>query len=118
PIDAVAPDADGQFAACGRAAHLYLSHVPTGRLVDQPADPKLAPLVPAGQPGLADRDAILSMAFSPDGGMLATGGYRSIHLWKKDQPEKKSKIDLPADAKVVTLNRDGTKLAFAAAGNA
>lgn len=118
PIYAVGLDSDGQFAACGRAGHLYLYHVPTGRLVDQPADPKLSALVPPGQPGLADRDAVLSMAFSPDGSVLATGGYRSIRLWKKDQPEKKSKIELPADAKAVTLSRDGAKLAYAAAGNA
>ncbi len=117
PIYAVALDVDGQFAACGRAGHLYLYHVPTGRLVDQPADPKLAALVAPGQPGLADRDAILSMTFSPDGTMLATGGYRSIHLWKKDQPEKKSKIELPADAKAAALSANGAALAFATAGN-
>jgi WD40 repeat protein len=118
PIYAVALDTDGQFAACGRAGHLYLYHVPTGRLVDQPSDPKLSALVPPGQPGLADRDAILAMTFSPDGSLLATGGYRSIHLWKKEQPEKKGKIELPADAKAIALSASGALLAYAAAGNA
>jgi hypothetical protein len=57
------------------------------------------------------------MTFSPDGSLLATGGYRSIRIWKKEQPEKKSKIDLPADAKAVSLSRDSSKLAYAGAGN-
>jgi WD40 repeat protein len=117
PIYAVGLDADGQFAACGRAGHLFLYHVPTGRLIDQPSDPKLKELVPPGTAGLADRDAVLSLAFSPDGSRLATGGYRSIRLWKKVQPETKSKIELPADAKAIAMSRDGAKLAYAGAGN-
>ncbi len=50
PIYAVGLDGEGQFAACGRAGHLFLYHVPTGRLIDQPADPKLAALVAPGEP--------------------------------------------------------------------
>jgi WD40 repeat protein len=114
PIYAVGIDDQGQVAACGRAGHLFLYHVPTGRLIDQPSDPKLASLVPPGQPGLADRDAILSLAFSPDGSLLATGGYRSIRIWKRTLPETKSNVDLGGDVKVAALSRDAGTLAIAA----
>jgi WD40 repeat protein len=113
PIYAVGLDDSGQIAACGRAGHLYLYHVPTGRLIDQPSDPKLAGLVPPGQPGLADRDAILSLAFSPDGSLLATGGYRSIRIWKRTLPETKSNVDLGGEVKVAALSRDAATLAVA-----
>ncbi|HLY12537.1 MAG TPA: c-type cytochrome domain-containing protein [Planctomycetota bacterium] len=114
PIYAVGLDSEGQIAACGRAGHLFLYHVPTGRLIDQPSDPKLASLVPPGQPGLADRDAILSLAFSPDGTLLATGGYRSIRIWKRTLPETKSNIDLGGEVKLAALSRDAGTLAIAA----
>src|SRR5579862_9307722 len=113
PIYAVGLDPEGQIAACGRAGHLFLYHVPTGRLIDQPSDPKLASLVPPGQPGLADRDAILSLAFSPDGSLLATGGYRSIRIWKRTLPETKSNLDLGGEVKVAALSRDAGTLAIA-----
>src|SRR5579859_2293739 len=113
PIYAVGLDPEGQIAACGRAGHLFLYHLPTGRLIDQPSDPKLASLVPAGQPGLADRDAILSLAFSPDGELLATGGYRSIRIWKRTLPETKVNIDLGGEVKAAALSRDGATLAIA-----
>ena len=113
PIYAVGIDDQGQIAACGRAGHLFLYHVPTGRLIDQPSDPKLASLVPPGQPGLADRDAILSLAFSPDGSLLATGGYRSIRIWKRTLPETKSNVELGGEVKVAALSRDAGTLAIA-----
>src|SRR4029077_8167000 len=95
PIYAVGLDTEGQYAACGRANQLFIYHVPTGRLIDQPVDPKLAPLVPAGHPGLADRDAILSLACSPAASLLPTGGYRPIRIWKRELAEKKGKAELP-----------------------
>lgn len=112
PIYAVALDAEGQLAACGRAGRLSVYHLPTGKLLAQPSDPKLGELVTPGQPGLAHPDAVHSMSFSPDGSLLATGGYRAIKLWRKTQSEQK--LPLGSEVKVAALSADGSKLAFAA----
>jgi WD40 repeat protein len=113
PIYAVALDAQGQRAAAGRAGRLHVYHVPSGRLEDQPVDPRLAPLAAPGTPGLVDRDAIYALAFSPDGSRLATGGYRALKMWKREAPATEAKIELPADAKLAELSPDGKLLAVA-----
>ncbi len=109
PIYAAAVDADGQTAACGRAGRLYIYSVATGRLIAQPSDPALG--------GLAHRDAVQSIAFSPDGSLLATGGYRSIKIWRKQSPEQRIALDQTGEIKAATVSPDGRKLALATAEN-
>jgi WD40 repeat protein len=109
PIYAAALDADGQTAACGRAGRLYIYSVATGRLVAQPADPRLG--------GLAHRDAVQSIAFSPDGSLLATGGYRSIKIWRKQSPEQRVALDQTGEIKAATVSADGKRLAVATGEN-
>ena len=83
PIYAVAITPDGQYTACGRANQIFIYHVPTGRLVCRLTDPELMRAGIYQKPGAADMDLVQSLAMSPDGSMLASGGYRTIKLWSR-----------------------------------
>jgi WD40 repeat protein len=80
-IFAVAVTGDGQFAACSRASRVFIYHVSTGRLVASEA---------------AHRDQVDALAFSPDGTLLATAGYREVKLWRRAKIEGKPAQPLAA----------------------
>jgi WD40 repeat protein len=80
PILAVALTEDGQFAACGRGNRIDVYHVPSRRLVATLADTKLASV---GLTNAAHRDLVNALAFSADGTLLASAGYREVKLWRR-----------------------------------
>ncbi len=94
PIFAVAISPDGQYAAAGRANQIFLYHIPSKRELGRLTDPSLIEKGIYKQPGVADLDLIQSLAFSPDGERLASGGFRTIKLWRK--PKNVKKLDLAA----------------------
>lgn len=67
-IFAVAVTRDGQFAACARENRIFIYHIPSGRLVDSE---------------VGHHDQVNALAFSPDGTLMASGGYREVKLWRR-----------------------------------
>jgi WD40 repeat protein len=84
PIYAAAISSDGQYAACGRANQIFTYHLPSGQCVALLTDPSLPnPDTPSGA---AHLDLVQSLAFSPDG-LLASGGFRTVKLWRRPDPQ-------------------------------
>jgi WD40 repeat protein len=71
----IAPD--GQYAAIGRANKVAIVDLASNNEIARLVDPSLK----LGE--VADVDLVQSIAFSPDGQWIATGGFRSVRLWKK-----------------------------------
>src|SRR5579862_369138 len=108
PIHSVAITPDGQFAACGRANQIFIYSLGAGgALSARLVDPTLR------EGGVADHDLILSLAFSPDGSQLASGGYRSIRLWRRRPAPAAATLDAGAPAAPLAASPDGKTLACA-----
>ncbi len=107
-IFATAITADAQFAACARANRIFIYHVPTGKLVANE---------------VAHRDQVNALAFSPDGTLMASGGYREVKLWRRaaiegkpaSQPAAKTegKISRADGQRTITIEGNVAKLAGA-----
>ncbi len=67
-IFAVAVTADGQFAACSRENRIFIYRLTAQNSLCSEAN---------------HRDQVNALAFSPDGTLLASGGYREVKLWRR-----------------------------------
>src|SRR6185369_1455271 len=114
PIYAVALSQDGQLAACSRANHIFVYHVPSRQLLTRLIDSGVTNDVAA-----AHRDLVQSLAFNPEGTLLASGSYREVKLWRR--PRNVQAFQLPnADTNGITaiaVSPDGKSVAIAGGEN-
>ena len=119
PIYAVAVTPDGKYAACGRANRIDVYHLPTKRLVARLSDPTIKADGKGADAAPAHRDMVESLAFSPDGKVLASGSYREVKLWLRpegdgpDKSEKSDKSEKPAKPEKTEKDKDVAKAAKA-----
>jgi WD40 repeat protein len=113
PIYALAVTSDGQFAACGRANQIFVYHLPSRQLITRLTDPHLLKTNADGRPGVAHRDLVHALAFSPDGTLLASGGFREVKIWRRPRNVEKFRLASPSSNAVRTVagSRDGKWLA-------
>jgi WD40 repeat protein len=83
PIYAVALSGDAQYVACGRANQIFIYNVAAGQLLTRLTDPELIKSGLYANQGVAHQDLVQSLAFSPDGNLLASGGFRDVKLWRR-----------------------------------
>ncbi len=101
---ALAVSPDGRQAAFNRANQVIVMDLETQSEVARLVDPSLSAAV-------ADVDMIQSIAFSPDGQRIATGGFRTVRLWR-NTPLHAAPSILSHASGLVATNVDGSKIAW------
>ncbi|QDT34314.1 c-type cytochrome domain-containing protein [Thalassoglobus polymorphus] len=107
---------DNRFVYAGRGNRIFVYDVYSGEEVARMSDPGLLALREGDQPiygaGVAHRDFVHSLAISPNGQTLASGGYRNVKLWNREAPAPLGNLDLPAKVKATAVDTTGNWAAF------
>lgn len=101
PIYTAALSGDGRFAAAGRGQKVDLYDLRLGKLVGSLKDSSL------DHPE-AHSDLVQAIAFSPNG-TIATGGYRTVKIWKRSEAKAETAIALPTDPVSLATSPDGKR---------
>ncbi len=135
PVFAISLAADGRYLAASRANQIFVYEAPTGKFLTRLTDPALLESGLYSQPGVAHLDHVQSLAFSPQGDVIASGGFRCVKVWRRDATPQASSdaaaapagpaVEVSADGKEISVRRDAgsvsitspTKLNAAAAGS-
>jgi WD40 repeat protein len=83
PVYAAAQSPDGRFVVVGRANQAWVYDLLLGQYVDQLIDPSLTDSPVAQGHPIAHMDLVQSLVFSHDGLWIASGGYRTLKIWRR-----------------------------------
>jgi WD40 repeat protein len=118
-IESVALSPWGRFAAAARTNQVVIYDLIFGQETARLVDPLLSSVQFDGHlmypTGAADHDFIHSVAFSPDGTLLAAGGYRVVKLWRHPHDVRKWTASLSGKPTALAVNRSGSLIAVATA---
>ncbi|WZO97071.1 c-type cytochrome domain-containing protein [Isosphaeraceae bacterium EP7] len=114
PIYSVAMSRDGRLAACGRANQVFIYDLATRQLVTRLADDSLSKPGSPQITGVAHRAIVQSLALSPDGLRLASGSFREVKIWRRENSIVTTRKGDPALGAVLSvLSANGTQVVSA-----
>ncbi len=116
PIYATALTPDGHYVAASRANQIFVYRVASGKMITRLSDPSLNELeIYKDKQGIAHLDLVQSLTFSPNGLLLASGGYRVVKLWQR--PDYNSPAETYTGGfqsfSTVAVSSDGQRVAAA-----
>lgn len=116
PIYAVGVSPDGRFVAAGRANQISVYSLGTRGELDRLIDPTLPGNGGDEQTDAAHRDVVQSLAFSPDGRRIASGGFRTAKVWlRHDGVQTDQRFATDANIEAFAVSGDRRRAAIAQA---
>jgi WD40 repeat protein len=112
PIYAVAVSGDGQMVACNRGNRIAVYNLISGKLAGTLVDPQLNQQAGTGESGIAQRELVHALAFSPRGTLLASAGYREVKLWRQPKDVRRFQIGgASSETTALALSANGAWMA-------